>query len=198
MNSVLRRANYNTGIYKGQGDVLDRYGYNPRAMNQPLAEMLRYNKWATMSLVEACRPLTDSALDARPPGVSGTIRELLMHLVGGQKTSALRTKGRQNEGELTRRSVWPGFDALADAARQSADELISIAEAMEEDSDVVLPYLGKSYRFPKSFFLVAAMEHGVEHRTEIKVGLGSLGIETSDLDGWFYARAAGYGSEVEG
>ena len=31
---------------------------------------------------------------------------------------------------------------------------------------------------------------------EIKVTLALIGIETSDLDGWFYAPAAGYGREI--
>jgi hypothetical protein len=36
----------------------------------------------------------------------------------------------------------------------------------------------------------------MEHRTEIKVSLNHLGIETPDLDGWSYSDAAGYGEEV--
>lgn len=54
----------------------------------------------------------------------------------------------------------------------------------------------KVYRFPRNFFLVHAMEHGVEHRTEIKVALAHLGIAAPDLDGWQYSVAAGYGGEV--
>jgi uncharacterized damage-inducible protein DinB len=165
-------------------------------MNVPLAEMLRYNLWATRTLIEACRGLPDAELDARMPGVSGSVRALLVHIVGGQQTFVLRTKGRQHEGELSRASVWPGFDTLLDLAAISGDELIAIAEGLETDRDVDLPFLGKTYRFPTSFFLVHAMAHGVEHRTEIKVALGQRGIETPDLDGWPYATAAGYGNEA--
>ncbi|MBE0610834.1 MAG: DinB family protein [Dehalococcoidia bacterium] len=165
-------------------------------MNAPLAEMLRYNRWATLTLVEACRSLSDPQLDAREPGTSGAVRELLLHIVGGQQTFALRTRGRQHEGELGRGSAWPGFDALIAAATASADDLIAIAESLDVDSDVDLPWMGKIYRFPKSFFLVHAVEHGVEHRTEVKVALAQLGIETPDLDGWSYAAVRGFGTEV--
>ena len=41
-----------------------------------------------------------------------------------------------------------------------------------------------------------AFEHGMEHRTEIKVTLAQAGVETPDLDGWFYSEAAGFGREV--
>jgi uncharacterized damage-inducible protein DinB len=165
-------------------------------MNGPLAEMLKYNRWAMLTLVEACRTLTDEQLDARPAGISASVRELLLHVVGGQQTFVLRTMGRQHEGELNRTSPWPGFAVLLDVARESSDGLVAIAERLVEEEEVALPYMGKAYGFPKSFFLVHAVAHGVEHRTEIKVALAQLGVETPDLDGWPYGGSEGYGQEV--
>ncbi|MFN0146720.1 MAG: DinB family protein, partial [Dehalococcoidia bacterium] len=91
-------------------------------MNEPLAEMFRYNRWATAALIAACRELPDAVLDARPAGISGTVRQLLLHVVGGQRTQVLRTMGRQHEGEFTRSSPWPGFEALAAMAASSSDD----------------------------------------------------------------------------
>jgi uncharacterized damage-inducible protein DinB len=85
---------------------------------------------------------------------------------------------------------------LMDALARSSDELTEIAASLAGDEEVDLPYLGKTFRFPRSFFLVHAIEHGAEHRTEIKVALGSIGVETPNLDGWEWAAAAGYGREV--
>jgi uncharacterized damage-inducible protein DinB len=164
-------------------------------VNAPLAEIFRYNRWATITLLEACRDLPDDLLDFRGDGASGSVRELLVHLVGGQQSQVLRTKGRQHEGELTRQTAWPGWDTLLDLARSSSDELVAIAEALEADEQT-LPFMGKVYRFPRSFFLAHAAEHGTEHRTEIKVSLLQRGLETPDLDGWSYAAAMGYGAEV--
>ena len=166
-------------------------------MNKSLAEMFRYNAWANRELFEACRLLSVEQLDPQVQGISGSVRELLMHIAGGQRTLILRTKGRQHEGELGRQSDWPGFDALMEKMTNTNDELTAIAEQLDDDEEVTLPYQGKTYRFPKRFFLVHALEHGVEHRTEIKIALASMGIETPDLDGWFYALSAGYGQEVE-
>jgi uncharacterized damage-inducible protein DinB len=165
-------------------------------MNRPLAETFRYNRWANLVLLEACRALTDEQLDARDPSASPSVRELLLHLIGGQQTFVLRTKGRQHEGELNRTSAFPGFDALTEIATATSDELIAIAEALEEDRELDLPYAGKRYRFPVSFFLLHALEHGVEHRTEIKLSLARPGVETPDLDAWSYAPVAGFGQEV--
>lgn len=163
-------------------------------MDLGLVEMLRYNAWANTALLEACRSLPDTALDHRMPVTSGSTRQLLLHLVGGQQTFVLRTVGRQHEEELDRDSLWPGMAVLEQQAMASDQALVSIAERIDPAEEVVLPYLGNRYRYPVRFFLVHAVHHGVEHRTEIKLNLADAGIETPDLDGWPYSEAAGYGS----
>lgn len=98
---------------------------------------------------------------------------------------------------MTRRSAWPGINRLIELAEATSEELIAIAGELDDEEEVDLPYLGKTYRYPKRFFLVHAMEHSVEHRTEVKLALAQMGVETSDLDGWPYSMVAGYGQEVE-
>ena len=165
-------------------------------MNGPLADCLRYNRWANLVLIDACRELSEGQLDTHATEASRSVRELLSHVVGSELTFVLRTKGRQHEGESRHVDTWPGFDVLRDVAVGSGDELITIAAALNEDDLVDLPFQGKIYRYPKSFFLLHAIEHGVEHRSEIKVTLLRQGVETPDLDAWFFSRAAGYGREV--
>jgi uncharacterized damage-inducible protein DinB len=165
-------------------------------MSKALADCLRYNRWANLTLIDACRGLTEEQLDARAGHSSRAVRDLLTHIVGSELTLALRTKGRQHEGESQRVDTWPGFEVLREVAAASGDELIAIAAGIDEDELVALPYQGKTYEYPKSFFLLHAIEHGVEHRTEIKVTLSLIGIETPDLDGWFFAPVAGYGREI--
>jgi len=165
-------------------------------MSKAFADCLRYNRWANLILIDACRQLTAEQLDTRAMHSSRSVRELLSHLVGSELTFVLRTKGRQHEGESRHVDTWPGFEVLRKVAASSGDDLIAIAARLDEDELVALPYQGKTYEYPKSFFLLHAIEHGVEHRTEIKVALGLIGVETPDLDGWFYAPAAGYGREI--
>lgn len=81
-------------------------------------------------------------------------------------------------------------------AASTSDELIAIAENLEDNEAVELSYQGKTYRYPKAFFLVHAMEHSTEHRTEVKIALAQIGIETPDLDGWRYAESAGYDQAI--
>jgi len=165
-------------------------------MSKALADCLRYNRWANLILIDACRGLTAEQLDTRATRSSRSARDLFSHLVGSELTFVLRTKGRQNEGESRHVDTWPGFEVLREVAASSGDNLIAIAAGLDEDELVALPYQGKTYEYPESFFLLHAIEHGVEHRTEIKVTLALIGIESPDLDGWFYAPEAGYGREI--
>ena len=166
-------------------------------MSKALADCLRYNRWANLQLVDACRVLTNDQLDARSTPSTRSVRELLQHVVGSELTFVLRTKGRQHEGESRHiDDGWPGLDMLRDVVASTGDELIAIAANLDDDELVALPYRGQTYEYPKGFFLLHAIEHGVEHRTEIKVTLALIGIETPDLDGWFYSQAAGYGREI--
>ena len=165
-------------------------------MADGLVEMLDYNRWATATLLEHCRHVPNDLLDARLVGFSGTGRELVLHLVGGQQTFVLRTQARQHEGELNRDSAWPGWDEVLRIATETSDALVEIAASLDGSQEVDLPYIGQRFRYPARFFLVHAVAHGAEHRTEIKLQLGQLGVETPDLDGWGYAEAQGYGAET--
>ena len=167
-------------------------------MSKALADCLRYNRWANLALLDACRRLTEEQLDARATQSSRSVRELFSHVVASELTFVLRTKGRQHEGESRHVEPWPGWDVLREVASSSGDDLIAIAVRLDENELVALPFKGKTYGYPKGFFLLHAIEHGVEHRTEIKVTLALTGIATPDLDGWFYSQAAGYGGEVAG
>ncbi len=78
---------------------------------------------------------------------------------------------------------------------ESSDELVSIAEAMDESEQVDLPFMDKTYRFPGIFFTVHAVAHGAEHRTKDQGRFDATRIEAPDLDGWTTLPPR-YGQEV--
>ena len=95
--------------------------------NEGIVELFEYNNWANRMLIEACHTAPEELLDTQVAGVSGTVRSLLTHLVGGQQTFLLRTQGRQHEGEWGRRSAFPGFDELLRVADETGAGLIQAA-----------------------------------------------------------------------
>jgi uncharacterized damage-inducible protein DinB len=165
-------------------------------MNLGLVEMLRYNAWASRTLLDACRDLTDAQLQA-PLAVSlGSVRDLLLHIVGGQQAYINLVQGLSDASELDRNRPWPGMAQLIVTAGETSEVLISLAEELDPMSEVDLAHHGKVHRYPKRFLLASAVEHGVRHRTEVSVNLASIGLPMPDLDGWAYGRSAGYGAEV--
>jgi uncharacterized damage-inducible protein DinB len=172
--------------------VRDRYTWR---MNTPLAQIFRHSKWANERIIDACRALPDDKLDTRVfSGPGRSIRETLFHLVAGQCDFLARLNGQSQDPARPRE--WTGFAALTDLAEATGEALITAAESMIEDHDVVVPYAGKQPMFPRSFFLTHAFAHGAQHPTEIVLMLEQLGLPAPNLDGWEYAAAAGFGADT--
>ena len=122
--------------------------------------------------------------------MSGSVRELL-HIVGAQQTFILRTKDANEELDREEPVAW--YRRIHDLAESTSQELIAIAENLTTRMD--LPYMGKRYRCRNA----SSSSH---HRPQRRTPHGSqsdspIGVETPDLDGWFYADFAGYGSVVD-
>jgi uncharacterized damage-inducible protein DinB len=165
-------------------------------MNLGLVEMLRYNAWAGRTLLDACRDLTDAQLQAELAVSPGSVRALLLHIVGGQQAYINLVRGLSDASGLDRNRPWPGMAQLIVTADETSEELISLAEELDPMSEIDLAHHGRVHRYPKRFLLASAVEHGVRHRTEVSVNLASIGLPMPDLDGWAYGRSAGYGAEV--
>ena len=165
-------------------------------MDLGLVEMLRYNGWANATLLDACRDLRDAQLRAKLAVTSGSVRDLLLHVIGGQQAYINLIQGHSDAGELDRDRPWPGMARLIAIADETSRELVSLAEQLDPTSEVDLAHHGKVHRYPKRFLMANVVEHGVRHRTELSVNLASIGLPMPDLDGWAYGRSAGYGAEV--
>lgn len=163
--------------------------------NAPLARMFEYNAWANDRIIDACRQLSDVQLDAPSSTVFGSIRNTLLHAIYGQYSFLARLEGRAHDPRSIS-PTWAGFDALAAVAAETSAALTNAARHLSGDADIVLAFQGTKYRYPQSFFLMHAIQHGTEHRTQIGVMLARPGHEAPNLDGWEFAASAGLGVEV--
>ena len=118
-------------------------------MTKALADCLRYNRWANLIVINACRGLTAEQLDTRAKHSSRSARDLLSHIVGSELTFVLRTNGRQNEGESRVVDTWPGFEVLREVAASSGEDLIAIAAGLDEDELVALAVPRQEVRVSK-------------------------------------------------
>ncbi len=166
-------------------------------MNEGLAQMFRYNRWANRVLIEACAALPHVQLEASVPGTFGSIEATLHHLAEAQDVFLTRLHSDDIE-QAARTAAWRSrtldFRILRDEVMRSSDALLAEAEAFEHDADVPLPpFQGLTYLFPRSFLLLHALYHGIEHRGQICTTLTAIGVTPPDLDGWGYALAHGLG-----
>jgi uncharacterized damage-inducible protein DinB len=86
--------------------------------------------------------------------------------------------------ELT---TFPGFDELRRRAEQSGNRLITASEQTEMGK---ILYLDEgTYPAPVIIVMIQAINHGIDHRSQIATLLSQQGIEPPDLDSWAYNDA---------
>jgi uncharacterized damage-inducible protein DinB len=152
------------------------------------AEFLRYNRWANLALLDACIGLGDEQLAAGLPGSFGTIYETFVHLIRSEAVYYRRLTKIQLEPPF----AWDSRPALA-AMRPYAEEvgsaLIAAAEQVDPAGVIEHERQGQILYYRAATLFIQAVNHGVEHRTNITTILAQLGIEPPDVDGWGYMMA---------
>lgn len=151
-----------------------------------LPDFYKHNLWANLRLLDACEQLTDAQLDATMKGVYGSVRETLMHLVSSEEGYASRFNftGRLPIAPLEESDPFPGFDQLRRRLHRSGKELIAMAK--QADLDQVLHLDGGTYDAEVIIVMMQAINHGVDHRSQIATLLSQQGIESPCLDAWCY------------
>lgn len=153
-------------------------------MSTGLPGFFKYNLWANILLLDACEQLTDAQLDATVIGTFGSIRETLMHLFGAEEGYAGALTGNIPTPRLKDLTAFVGFDELRQRAERSGRELVAFAE--QGDPGKVLYLDGGTYEATTTIVLIEAIDHAIDHRSQISTLLSQQGIEPPDLDAWSY------------
>lgn len=156
-------------------------------MSIGFSDFFRYNLWANLRLLDACANLTDAQLDAPMTGTYGSVRHTWMHLVSSEEGYAKHGPGSALAPHLEEPDVFPGFDDLRRRIEHSGNQLIAFAE--QGDLSRVLHLDGGTYDATVMIVLLQAMDHGIDHRSQIATLLAQHGIEAPDIDAWAYNDA---------
>lgn len=152
------------------------------------AELFRFNNWANEALIEFCRGLDDNQLEAVLAGTRGSIQDTLVHLVAAQERYVV---GRPRTAERVHESLgWPGFEKLLESCRETGASLVAGADG-DPARECPYRYRGEALVVLAGTFLVQAMHHANDHRTQICSVLGSVGLEPPEITGWGFAQAGG-------
>jgi uncharacterized damage-inducible protein DinB len=152
-----------------------------------LASMFEHNLWANLRIIQVCSGLTEEQLDISPRSITkGTIRETLLHLVKSEQGYFRLLTG------LEPRFHWdamPPFDELIESVRATGAGFVAVANG---DSAARLQGRLRSrdgYFTEPWVVIVQIINHGAEHREQIKSMLSALGMTPPETDGWSYGEA---------
>jgi uncharacterized damage-inducible protein DinB len=159
--------------------------------NQPetiLIELIRYNNWANAQVLATCLDLTPEQLATSAPGAYGSIHRTIGHLIHAEADYVGRMTGQRPQPPF-RWEDGPSLPELAAFAGQVAGALLDTAQRIplthmvhEEEDGNTLDYLARG-------LFIQAINHGIEHRTNITTILSSLGLPAPEVDGWGYMWA---------
>lgn len=154
-------------------------------MNKHLLEdAFAHHVWATLKLLDACKPLTDQQLDTAVPGTFGSILKTMRHLV------------QSDRGYLFRLS--DGANARIDTSEMDIAEMAKATEATgagwmnllanPPESDRLIEGKGDEgvVYWPAAIWVGQAIHHGTDHRSQVCTALTSLGVEPPLIDVWDY------------
>ncbi len=156
-------------------------------MTTGLPDFFRYNRWANLRLLDACAHLSDAHLDATTKGTFGSVRETLMHLLAAEEGYVRALTGKIPTPRLADLTHFPDFDELRRRAERSGKELITVAE--QGDLSQILHLDGGNYEAPVIVVLIQAINHAIDHRSQIATLLSQQDVMPPDLDGWSYNDA---------
>jgi uncharacterized damage-inducible protein DinB len=150
-----------------------------------LVALIRYNNWANAEILAACQNLTEEQLDSTVPGVYGTIRDTLLHILWAEADYVGRLTGDRPYPSF-RRGEKPSLASLSAFAAPVASALLDAIQRVPPDHIVHEEEDGNTMDYKAQLLFIQVINHGVEHRTNITTILSGLGLPTPEVDGWGY------------
>jgi len=150
-----------------------------------LVELIRYNNWANKEILAICLELSPEQLAASTPGAYGSIHRTLGHIVAAEANYVGRMTGEGPKPPFR----WEDGPAVADIAAFAvlvAEALLDAVLRVSPTEIVHEEENGQFIDYHARHLFMQAINHGIEHRTNITTILNSLGLSMPELDGWGY------------
>jgi uncharacterized damage-inducible protein DinB len=159
----------------------------------PLLKIYEQNTWANLKLMDACEGLGEMQLDTvEDKGFYGSIRDTLQHIVGAEERYVFRLSGEKPTNDFLKEDMpFPGFEELRDRAKAMGERFASIVPGVSDSETFNTEFGGTKFEIDKFVVVVQAINHGTEHRAQIKTLMTQLGVQPPELDGWTFAGETG-------
>ena len=165
------------------------------AMDAAFATLLRHNAWANDTLLAACEGLPEDQLEFVTQGTFGGLGATLRHLVEAEERYVRGLRGQSAPGPAPAggydrpsppEALAPSVRVLRTRAAASGAALVELAGTFAPEAQVDTFHRGTATRVRAVTFFLQAIDHGCEHRTQVRHSLTLLGYEVPDLDGWSF------------
>ena len=147
-----------------------------------LQDAFAHHVWATIRLIDSCQDLPQQHLRHEVPGTRGPIIETLAHIVDGD-TWDLDVLEARSLADVEETDVDLG--AIREAMRRNAARWSSFVSRAPDLSAIVRevdPADGFRRVAPVGLRIAAALEHGADHRSQIRTALTTLGVRPPATD----------------
>ncbi len=164
-------------------------------MDAGFVALFRHHAWASDRLLAACEELPSEQLEFVVQGTYGGLGATLRHLVEAEERYVRGLRGETSPGPdaaggtdrpVPPEALAPSVAVLRRRAAASAAALVELAGATAPDAVVTAGYRGQPTVVRAITFFTQALDHGCEHRTQVRHALTILGYDPPDIDAWAY------------
>lgn len=165
------------------------------SMDAGFVALFRHHAWASDHLFAACKSLPPDHLEFVVQGTFGGLGATLRHLVEAEERYVRGLRGEAAPGPdaaggIDRpqppEALAPSVRVLRRRAAVAAAALIELAGVTPPDAVVKATRRGEPAVVRAITFFTQALDHGGEHRAQVRHSLTILGYDPPDIDGWAY------------
>ena len=158
-------------------------------MNDDLASLFAYNRWADRRVLDACRKLSPEQYAAEPAPGWSSVRASVVHIVSATSNWIRRVAGEEVAGVLTEADLPTVEDAerRLDQAYRTLDGLWPDLTPEHLAAPRPFQLRGKSWLLPPWVVLRHVVNHATYHRGQVASKLKRLGVEQPATDFFFWA-----------
>lgn len=153
-----------------------------------LVEFIRYDNWANQQVLAACQNASDSQLLTQVPGAYGPIRHTVGHMLAAAADYINRITGTCPQPSFK----WEDGPTLAEMtvyAAQVGEAMLDTVQRIPPTQIVREEENGLFVEYQARQLFMQAINHGIEHRTNITTYLNTLGLPVPEIDNWGYMWA---------
>lgn len=161
-----------------------------------LDDAFGHHAWATLKLIDACSSLSAEQLATDVPDGYGSILRTLQHIVGSDAFDLAIVAGTSLATADTKQMGLRELAAEAEATARGWVAVLASSPAADTMIREIDPDDGYQRDAPLGIRLAGALEHGIEHRSQVCSGLRMLGIDPPRVGVFDFGLESGVITEI--